>query len=68
MLSYNMQLSLLYSFSIPCKYKQNVMRKTIIPSFHYRDNCALRFGYLFSLILTKETTMFTVLFRHAHSD
>jgi len=29
---------------------------------------ALPFGYVFSLLFTKKTTMFTGLCRHAHSD
>ena len=55
----------------------NVIKKRhqlqTILSFRYRGNsvhlhkCS-PFGQVFSLLLTKKTTMFTVLYRHAHSD
>jgi len=52
-------------------YADNILD---IPSFRYRDNsvhlheCSPFWVGIISLLLTKKTTMFTVLCRHAHSD
>ena len=40
----------------------------VIKTILYICTSALPFGQVFSLVLTKKTSMFTVLCRHAHSD
>ena len=52
---------------------RSIRHLVFIPSFRYRDNSVHLPEWspfwvgIFSLLLIKKTTMFTVLFRHAHS-